>query len=112
MLSGKRATRVGDQILRFIAELLIERIRDPRVSKVKLTDISLSNDLKNAFVYFERGSVNEKELNTSIRKAIPFLKKKIGQNTDLRYVPNLHFEFDAYSESVSRVMHLLDGIGE
>ena len=52
MLAGKRAVRVGDQILREMAELLMLKVRDPRVKRTTLTGIQLSNDLKNAKVYY------------------------------------------------------------
>ncbi|MBW1913104.1 MAG: ribosome-binding factor A, partial [Deltaproteobacteria bacterium] len=52
MLAGKRAVRVGDQILKDLADLLIRKVRDPRIDGVTLTGISLSNDLKHARVYY------------------------------------------------------------
>jgi hypothetical protein len=33
MLPGKRSTRVGEQILRFVAELLMTRVREPAVKE-------------------------------------------------------------------------------
>ena len=46
MLPGKRAMRVGDLILREIAFLLLEKVKDPRVQGATLTGIRLSDDLK------------------------------------------------------------------
>ena len=52
MLAGKRAVRVGDQLLREIAELLTRRVKDPRVKGATLTGVELSDDLKHAKVYY------------------------------------------------------------
>ena len=52
MLAGKRAVRVGDQLLREIADLLMRRVRDPRVKGATLTGVELSDDLKHAKVYY------------------------------------------------------------
>lgn len=112
MLSGKRATRVGDQILRFIAELLVEKIRDPRVSKVTLTDISLSNDLKNARIYFSViGSEDEiKEAAVGLESAKGYIKKQLGKGSRLRYIPDIIFDYDPTLETGNRLEHLFQQI--
>ena len=112
MLSGKRATRVGDQILRFIAELLIERIRDPRLSKVTLTDISLSNDLKNARIYFSvLGTEMEvKEALNGLESAKGFIKRELGKRSQLRYVPDIIFDHDPTLETGNRLEQLFKKI--
>ena len=55
MLAGKRAVRVGDQLLREIADLVIKKVNDPRVKGATITGIHLSNDLKHAKVYLTEG---------------------------------------------------------
>ena len=112
MLSGKRATRVGDQILKFIAELLIEKIRDPRVSKVTLTGINLSNDLKNARIYFSvLGDGTEvEEAFKGLESAKGFIKRELGRRSRLRYVPDMIFDHDPTLETGSRLEHLFKKI--
>ena len=39
MLAGKRSKKVGDLLLREIADLLIKMVRDPRVQGVTLSGI-------------------------------------------------------------------------
>ena len=112
MLSGKRAARVGDQILRFIAELLIERIRDPRLSKVTLTDISLSNDLKNARIYFSvlGSEIEIKEALNGLESAKGFIKRELGKRSQLRYVPDIIFNHDPTLETGNRLEQLFKKI--
>lgn len=112
MLSGKRATRVGDQILRFIAELLVEKIRDPRVSRVTLTDVSLSNDLKNARIYFSvMGAEDEiAEAAEGLESAKGFIKRQLGKGSQLRYVPDISFEYDPTLETGDRIEQLFKKI--
>ena len=52
MLAGKRNKRVGDLLLREIADLLIKKVRDPRVQGVTLSGIDMSQDLKHAKIYY------------------------------------------------------------
>ncbi len=112
MLPGKRATRVGDQILRFIAELLMNKTRDPRVKGVTLTGISLSNDLKNARIFFSLiGSETDvKEAVKGLESAKGFIKRQLGSGLGLRYVPDIIFDHDPTLESGNRLEQLLKKI--
>ena len=53
MLAGKRAVRVGDQLLKVMAEMLMKKVNDPRVKTTTLTGIHLSDDLKHARIFIE-----------------------------------------------------------
>ena len=112
MLPGKRATRVGDQILKFIAELLMNKTRDPRVKGVTLTGISLSNDLKNARIFFSIiGSETEvKEALKGLESARGFIKRQLGSGLGLRYVPDIIFDHDPTLESGNRLEQLFKKI--
>ena len=112
MLPGKRAVRVGDQILRFIAELLMNTIRDPRVKKVTLTGINLSNDLKNARIYFSvMGSdADVKDAYAGLESARGFIKRQLGSGLELRYVPDIVFDHDPTLETGNRLEQLFKKI--
>jgi len=112
MLSGKRATRVGEQILKFIAGLLVEEIRDPRVKRVTLTDINLSDDLKNARIYFSViGAEDEvKKAIIGLESAKGFIKRKLAKGSQLRYVPNIFFEYDPTLATGNRLEQLFKKI--
>lgn len=112
MLPGKRATRVGDQILRFIAELLMNKIRDPRVKGVTLTGINLSNDLKNARIFFSvMGSGDEvKQAMSGLESAKGFIKRQLGSGLELRYVPDIIFDHDPTLATGNRLERLFKKI--
>jgi ribosome-binding factor A len=46
-----RAERVADQIRMEVADILMRRIKDPRVRSVTVTDVELTNDLRIARVF-------------------------------------------------------------
>lgn len=108
MLPGKRSTRVGDQILKFIAELLINKIRDPRVKGVTLTGIDLSNDLKNARIFFSvLGETSDvKEALEGLESTKGFIKKQLGSGLKLRNVPSIFFDHDPTLETGGRLEQL------
>ena len=112
MLPGKRATRVGDQILRFIAELLMNKVRDPRVKSVTLTGINLSNDLKNARIFFSvMGTESDVEQALKgLESAKGFIKRQLGSGLELRYVPDIIFDHDPTLETGNRLEQLFKKI--
>ena len=112
MLPGKRATRVGDQILRFIAELLMNKIRDPRVKNVTLTGINLSNDLKNARIFFSvMGTDSDVEQALKgLDSARGFIKRQLGSGLELRYVPDILFDHDPTLATGNRLEQLFKKI--
>ncbi len=112
MLAGKRATRVGDQILREIAELLMRKVKDPRVQGVTLTGIRMSNDLKHARVFYS--FIGEKEegrrVQTGLDSAKGYMKREIGLRLDLKYVPEILFQHDATLETGQHMEKLFEKI--
>ena len=112
MLAGKRSVRVGDEILKEIAELLARKVRDPRVKGATLTGIHLSNDLKHARVYYSVIGIKEDIIRTQagLDSAKGFIKREIGLRMNLRYVPNIIFEHDISLEEGNKIEKLFQKI--
>lgn len=113
MLAGKRAVRVGDQILKEVALLLLERVNDPRVKGVTVTGIRLSSDLKLAKVYYSvAGDKSQVELaQAGLDSAKGFIKREIGLRMALRYVPEITFMHDPTLESGNHMERLFEKLG-
>jgi ribosome-binding factor A len=96
MLPGRRANRVGDLILREIAELLMTRVKDPRVKKTTVTGIFVSKDLRYARVYYSVIGDEQQIMETQkgLDSATGFIKREIGLRMDLKYVPDIVFKHD------------------
>ena len=96
MLPGRRASRVGDLILREIADLLMTRVKEPRVKKITVTGISVSKDLRYAKVFYSLiGSEQEiLEAQKGLESATGFIKREIGLRMDLKYMPDIVFRHD------------------
>ena len=112
MLAGKRAVRVGDQLLREIADLIVTRVRDPRVKWVTLTGIDLSNDLRHAKVYYSVMGEEKDYLRTQagLDSAKGFIKKEVGSRMDLKYMPDITFKHDRSLEKGDRMEKILEGL--
>jgi len=96
MLAGKRAVRVGDQLLREVADILAKKVRDPRVKGATLTGIHLSDDLKHGKVYFSVMGEREdiQKVQGGLDSAKGFIKREIGARMDLKYIPDIVFKYD------------------
>ena len=112
MTGFKRAERVGDQIRMEIADILMRRVKDPRVGFVTETAVDVTADLKQAWVYvtvLQQGA-QEAETLEALSRAEGFIKGELGRRLKLRYVPALTFVKDTSVDRVARVLHLLDEV--
>ncbi len=110
MLAGKRSARVGEQLLKEIAELIEHRVKDPRVRGVTLTGVDMSNDLKYARVHFSvlGRDVEAKDALEGFSSAKGFIKREIAARMELRYVPDLDFRHDTSLEHGEKMEKLLE----
>jgi ribosome-binding factor A len=92
----KRAVRVGDLILREVADLLSKKVKDPRVEGVTLTGIQMSNDLRHAKIFFSHMGEEKdvQRVKSGLESARGFIKREIGIRIEVRYVPEILFIHD------------------
>ncbi|MBW1779845.1 MAG: 30S ribosome-binding factor RbfA [Deltaproteobacteria bacterium] len=114
MLPGKRAVRVGDMILKEIAFLLLEKVKDPRVQGVTVTGIRLSKDLKQAKLFYSIvGDQRQRErAMAGLNSAKGFIKREIGTRMELRYVPEISFVYDPSLEDGSHMEQVFQKLRE
>jgi len=112
MLAGSRSHRVGDQILREISNLLLRKVRDPRLKGVSLTDVRMSKDLRHAYVYYSLFGQDEqkKEAQAGFESAKGFIRKEIGERVHLKYIPDIQFKYDRSLEYGQKMERLLEKI--
>ena len=112
MMGFKRTDRVGDQIRMEIADILMRRVKDPRVGFVTVTAVDVTSDLRQAWIYvtvLQQGSQEEETLEV-LARAEGFIRSELGRRLKLRYVPTLTFVKDTSLDRVRRVMTLLDQV--
>jgi ribosome-binding factor A len=108
----KRAERVADQIRMEVADILMRRIKDPRVRSVTVTDVELTSDLRLARVYvttMERDEA-ERQVFDGLAKASGFIRAELGKRLSLRYLPDLSFIKDISGPRGDRILQLLDSL--
>lgn len=113
MSDSRRAKRIAGLIRSEISRALVEDIADPALHELNVHDVDLSADLKNATIFYSvSNGLPAKEVEKGIGRAIPYFRKRLGENLGLRYVPQLKFEKDQHADEVFRVFSLLDEVRE
>ncbi len=110
-----RSARIGSQIQEVVSEILVKKIKDPRLSGAAVTDVRMSGDLSCAYIYFSvYGSGKEVVENAEkgFKSAKGFFKKAVGNQLHLRYTPDLKFIFDFTIENARRMDELLKTLKE
>ncbi len=109
-MTYKRSEKVAEAVHEFISGLLVKGLKDPRIGFVTLTGVKLTEDLRLATVYFSViGSDDEKrESEKGLNSAKGFIRKELGKNLRLRYVPDLIFKYDVSLEYGNRIESLLN----
>jgi ribosome-binding factor A len=112
MLAGKRSVRVGDQILKEVADLLTRKVRDPRVSGVTLTGIRLSDDLRHARIFYSflGEKIDIERMQSGLDSAKGFIKREMGKRLNLRYMPEIIFQYDPTLETGNQIEKLFQKI--
>lgn len=95
-----------------IAEVVGFELDDPRLEAVTVTDVSVSDDMRDAKVYvLVQGSESEiKEALQGLEQASTFVRRQVAMNLNLRFAPHIHFARDTAEENAARVSELLTGI--
>lgn len=108
----KRADRVADQIRMEVADILMRKIKDPRVHDVTVTDVELTADLRIAHIFvttLETGEA-ERDVFTGLSKASGFVRSELGRRLSLRYLPDVIFKKDISGPRGDRIIQLLEGL--
>jgi ribosome-binding factor A len=105
-----RPERVAQIMRREIADVLENRLRDPRVTHwVSVTDVEVTQDLSLARVYVSSlpgGEERERSLR-ALHRASGFVRHQLAPRLGLREVPEIRFLLDRSIETGARVEELL-----
>lgn len=108
----RRPERVAEQLREEIIQIVGFELSDPRLETVTVTDVRVSQDLRDASIYVtvEGDEAEHFQALVALRHAAPFVRRQIGLALSLRHAPVLHFVRDTVEEQAARVYQLLDGL--
>ena len=87
----------------------VDRAPTPVQSFPTVTSVETTSDLKTAKVYVSVLGDEDAVTSTmqALREARPFIRREVGERTDLRFVPELEFVSDVSAARAARISKLL-----
>jgi ribosome-binding factor A len=112
MPSKMRLQRIEDRIHQELMDLILIKVKDPRVSGVTVTDVTVDRELAFADIYVSavEGVVRSKEILAGLERASGFLRRELAARIDLRVFPRLRFHWDTTPENADHIEQLLNEI--
>jgi ribosome-binding factor A len=107
-----RSDRVGCQIQKVLSDILLKRVKDPRLKTASITGVKMSRDLRIARVYFITADGNKNIAQTieGFKSALGYVKFKLAAELGLRYMPELRFFYDESFEYGVHIDEILSRI--
>jgi ribosome-binding factor A len=104
-----RARKLADRIAQIVAEMLERRVKDPRLGFVTVTDARITNDLREATVYYTVYGSAEDQAGTAaaLKSATGLIRSEVGRQTGLRHTPSLEFVRDTLPEGARHMEELV-----
>lgn len=113
MLPYKRSQRVGDLLREEIADIIMRRVKDPRLGFVTVTGVKLTDDLKIAHVFISVLKEEEKKAALEILNAAKkFIRSEAAKRIRMRTIPSIDFMLDESIEYGEKIDRLLKEIKE
>jgi ribosome-binding factor A len=111
-MDAARARKLADRISQIVAEMLERRIKDPRLGFVTVTEARLTNDLREATVFYTvyGGEQERADTAAALVSATGIIRSEVGKQTGLRHTPSLTFVADVLPENAKRMEGLVDQV--
>jgi len=108
-----RQARVGDLLMQTLAEVILRKVKDPRVEGITITGVDVSVDLKNARIFFcMMNSSKKDEAMEGLKSAAGFLRHELKKELSLKAVPSLYFSYDESFDYGSKIDGILESISK
>ncbi len=109
----KRSQRLNILLREEIADIIMRRVKDPRLGFVTVTDVSLSPDLKIAHVFISVLNSDEKPVALEIlNSAKGVIRSEVAKRVRTKVIPSLEFRIDESIEQGFKIDKLLKEIKE
>jgi len=101
----KRSERVADAVQKELSILFLQKVRDEKLSDVTVTSVRVTDDLKNARVFYTTygDDAERKKTAEALRRAAGFVRSHLAKVLNLRYTPSIRFEYDLKADKVQEL---------
>ncbi|MFH1201333.1 MAG: 30S ribosome-binding factor RbfA [Candidatus Omnitrophota bacterium] len=100
-----RSDKVSSTLLKEVSSIIHDEIKDPRLGFITVTDVELTDDLRNAKIYLSILGAPDQERQSLLvlEHAKGFIRKLIAERISLRFVPEIIFRVDKSIEYGMRI---------
>ncbi len=111
-MSEKHKARIEDEIMALVAELILRRVKDPRVANVSITRVEAAKDYSTAKIFYNviGGAGDPAAVQQGLVSCSRFLRGQIGRRLRLRVVPELIFRYDVSLDRAMKIDELIEKI--
>ncbi len=111
MLPYKRSQRVSDLLREEIADIIIHKLKDPRIGFITVTGVDVTDDLKMSVVFLSVLKEEDKKPTLEIlNSAKSFIRSELSKRLKMKFIPSVEFRLDPSIEYGSKIDKLLDEI--
>ncbi|MBX7169685.1 MAG: 30S ribosome-binding factor RbfA [Pyrinomonadaceae bacterium] len=106
----RRPERLAQSLREEITEIVGYELEDPRLETVTVTDVRVSEDLRDAKVYvlIEGNEQEIKEAMKALQHAEKYVRSQVAMNLNIHHAPHIHFARDTVEEKAGRIDKILE----
>jgi ribosome-binding factor A len=111
-MPSTRQLRVQELLVQEISDILRRDMKDPRIGFVTITGADVTPDLRHARIFFSviGDQTQREETGKALNRAAGFFRSGFARRAQMRFVPDLRFEFDVSLERGVRISQLLEQV--
>lgn len=108
----KRSQRLSILLREEVADIVMRKVKDPRVGFVTVTDVEMSEDLKNAKIYISVYEGDRDQTLEILNSAKGLIRNEISKRLKVKFIPTVEFRIDKSIDHGDRIDELLRNIKE
>jgi ribosome-binding factor A len=113
MLPYKRSQRVSHLLKEEVSDIIMNRVKDPRLGFITVTDVEVTDDLKIARIYISILKDEERQETLEIlNSAKPFIRSELGRRVRMKFIPAIEFRLDTSIQYGAKIDRILKDIEE
>ncbi len=113
MLPYKRSDRVSHNLQKEVTDIIMNRVKDPRVGFLTVTGVEVARDIKTAKVFVSIYNEDQRQdTMDALEAACPFIRHELRKRLHMKIIPVVTFIQDTSPEYADRIGRLLKGIEE
>jgi len=107
-----RRERVEEAIKKEVSTIIHDELKDPRIGFVTIIRVELSEDLRNARIFYSVLGNDESRRKTKLAldSALGFVRSLVAQRINMRFATELMFQEDHSSEYSVKIEEILSKI--